>query len=231
MRYTQIKICGITSLEDARVALEAGADYLGFILYPPSKRAVDAATTKAIVDALQQEVGDQSGSPRFIGVFVNESASTMADLLDRCGLDMAQLSGDEPPALVGDRHSPLYGRSYKALRPLSLAEAEAEAEWYLPPEQPSDMPALLLDAYHPHLFGGTGQRADWTAAAHLARTISGLVLAGGLTPENVAEAVRQVQPFAVDVASGVEASPGRKAHQKVRRFIANARQAMKETNG
>ena len=230
MKDVKIKICGITNLEDARAAVEAGADYLGFILYPPSKRTVDAATTRAIVAALREEGVAGDGALRFVGVFVNESAATMAELLDRCGLDMAQLSGDEPPALVGDPQSPLYGRSYKALRPLSLAEAEAEAEWYLPPEPPSDAPTLLLDAHHPRLYGGTGQQADWSVAASLARTISGFVLAGGLTPENVAEAVRRVQPFAVDVASGVETLPGRKDHEKVRAFIVNAHQSIKESD-
>ena len=137
----------------------------------------------------------------------------MAAVLDRLGLDLAQLSGEETPSLIGDPDSPLLGRSFKALRPTTFAEAEAEAEWYLPPEPVMDRPSLLLDAYHPTLRGGTGRVADWEMAARLAAIVPQLMLAGGLQPENIAAAVRKVQPFAVDVASGVEAVPGRKDHE------------------
>jgi phosphoribosylanthranilate isomerase len=138
---------------------------------------------------------------------------------------MAQLSGDEPASLVADPASPLYGRSYKGIRPTSLVEAKAEAEWFVPPPDAQQRPALLLDSYHPTLRGGTGTVADWTVAAALAQEIPGLMLAGGLTPGNVTTAVGQVRPFAVDVASGVEAAPGRKDHRLVRAFIANVHAA------
>lgn len=203
------------------VAAEARADYLGFILWPGSKRAVDAATVAAIT----RKVRAQPAPPLLVGVFVNEDPAVAADLLAACHLDLAQLSGEEPPAAVGDPTSPLYGRSYKALRPASLAEAEAEAEWYAVPEPPDRQPALLLDTHHPTLRGGSGAIGDWALAAHLAAHVPHLMLAGGLTPENVASAVQQVQPYAVDVASGVEASPGRKDAARVRAFIANARSA------
>lgn len=125
--------------------------------------------------------------------------------------------------MVGSPDSPLFGRCYKALRPTSLAEAEAEAEWYLPPDWQENRPALLMDAYHPTLRGGTGATADWGIMAKVAQTVPGLLLAGGLTPDNVAEAVRQVQPYGVDVASGVEVRPGVKDREKVERFIAAAK--------
>lgn len=220
----QVKICGITRVEDALVAAEAGADYLGFILWPHSKRGVDDETVRAIVERLRQE----EHPPTLVGVFVNAPAQEAAARLEACALDLAQLSGDEPPAFTGDPQSPLYGRSYKAIQPQSLAEAEAEAEWYVPPEPHPGRPHLLLDAYHPTLHGGTGQTGDWQMAAQLAQSVSGLMLAGGLNPDNVAQAVRQVRPFAVDVASGVEAAPGIKDPDLVRAFIANARAAAAE---
>ena len=111
----------------------------------------------------------------------------------------------------------------QALRPPSLVVAEAEAEWYIPPEREPDHPALLIDTYHQSLRGGTGETGDWAMSAQLARSIPGLMLAGGLNVTNVAAAVRQVRPFAVDVASGVERAPGKKDHAAVRQFIHNAR--------
>lgn len=230
----KVKICGITNLEDALVAAEAGADYLGFIFYPPSKRAISLPVAQSITAELRRA----AHCPALVGVFVDETADTMAHLLDTCRLDLAQLSGSEPPGLIGDAASPLYGRAYKALRPTSFTEAEIEAEWYLPPQflAGSDQfsrsslqsPALLIDTYHPTLPGGTGQTGDWSIATRLAETVPGLMLAGGLTAENVAGAVQQVRPFAVDVASGVEASPGKKDHALVRTFIRRAKKAIAE---
>jgi phosphoribosylanthranilate isomerase len=216
---TKIKICGITNLEDALFATEAGADYLGFIFYPPSKRAIAPQACAPITAALRGHVD----CPLLIGVFVNETAVHINQILSDCRLDLAQLSGDEVPSLVADTNSPLYGRSYKALQPPSLTIAETEAEWYVPPERASDHPALLIDTYHPSLRGGTGETGDWAMSAQLARSIPGLMLAGGLDATNVAAAVRQVRPFAVDVASGVERAPGIKDHAAVRQFIHNAR--------
>jgi phosphoribosylanthranilate isomerase len=223
----KVKICGLTNVEDALHAAAAGADYLGFILYPPSPRAVRPETVAEIIATLRTlALSNAEGThhaPCCVGVFVNEAAPTVAQLLDECGLDLAQLHGDEVPWMVGAPDSPLYGRCYKALRPTTFTEAEAEAEWYIPPDRQPDYPALLIDAYHPLLRGGTGAMADWTMVAKLAETIPGLLLAGGLTPDNVAEAVRQVCPFGVDVASGVESRPGVKDREKVERFIAAAK--------
>ena len=215
---TLAKICGLTNLADAQAAAAAGADFLGFIFYPPSPRSIDLAAATTIARALRAV----PGCPTLVGVFVNETARAMAAVLDQAGLDLAQLSGDETPNIIGDPGSPLFGRSYKALRPASLAEAEAEAEWFLPPEVAQRQPALLIDAYHPALHGGTGLLTDWSLAAEMARQVPQLMLAGGLTPDNVAAAVAAVNPFAVDVASGVESTPGRKDHAAVRAFIAAA---------
>jgi phosphoribosylanthranilate isomerase len=217
----KVKVCGITNLEDAQAAVAAGTDYLGFIFYPPSKRSVDINTACEIVAQLRHN----DNCPALVGVFVNETAVYIADVLDKVGLDLAQLSGEEVPAMIGEASSPIYGRSYKALQPTSLAEAEADAEWYIPPAPHPQAPSLLLDSYHPALRGGTGKTGDWAMGAQLAEKFPGLMLAGGLNAENVAEAVRQVRPYAVDVASGVEARPGQKDHDLVRRFIHNAKSA------
>jgi phosphoribosylanthranilate isomerase len=215
----KVKICGITNLDDALVAVEAGADYLGFIFYPPSKRTTNVADVEAMAAQLRQ----LPRCPLLVGVFVDETAVFMAHVLDTCQLDLAQLSGNEVPKLIGDPESPIYGRSYKALRPTSLAEAQADAEWFLPPQMAPGQPSLLLDTYHPTLPGGTGETGNWPISAQLAQELPGLMLAGGLHPHNVASAIAQVKPFAVDVASGVEASPGKKDHSLLRAFIANAK--------
>ncbi len=214
-----VKICGLTNLDDALAAADASADFLGFIFYPPSKRAVTPPTVAHISAILRS----RPSPPVLVGVFVDETAQAMAQILETCRLDLAQLSGRETPNIIGDPASPLYGRCYKALKPTTLAEAEAEIEWYLPPEARPGTPALLIDAYHPTLPGGTGLKADWTVAAALADVTPGLMLAGGLNPDNVTEAIRQVRPFAVDVAGGVEAAPGRKDHALVRAFIDKAK--------
>lgn len=221
---TRVKICGLTRLEDALAAVEAGADYLGFILYPPSPRAISPDEAARLVRELRATPGfARPDPPLLVGVFVNETGPAMAAALQQCDLDLAQLSGEEVPRLIGDPDSPVYGRAYKALRPTSIAEARADAEWYLAPERGTAAPRLLIDAYHPSLRGGTGRVGDWAMNAALAESVPGLMLAGGLTADNVAEAVRRVRPFAVDVAGGVEIEPGWKDHSKIRDFIGNVR--------
>ena len=221
---TRVKICGITNLEDALCAARAGADFLGFIFFSKSPRYIAPEKAAEITAAL---AGDTSANarrttphnaPRCIGVFVNETADAVEETLQRANIDYAQLHGDEPPAVVES----LRGRGFKALRPTSAAEASLDAEWYAD-LGPADGPQLLVDAYDPNEYGGTGQRADWQAAAEIARTCPRLVLAGGLTPHNVVAAVNAVQPWAVDVSSGVEIAPGRKDAAAVRAFIAAAK--------
>jgi phosphoribosylanthranilate isomerase len=159
--------------------------------------------------------------PLFVGVFVNSHLETVAYLLDFCQLDGAQLHGEESPEFV--QH--FQGRAFKALRPQSAEEAEALIQKYLvslssrfPASSPLRLPALLLDAYHPQLYGGTGHIVDWSMAAGIARRYP-IMLAGNLTPENVTEAMRIVQPWGVDVSSGVEWEKGKKDHDKVRAFV------------
>jgi phosphoribosylanthranilate isomerase len=153
-----------------------------------------------------------------VAVFVNETPEAMRAALDAAGIDFAQLSGDEPLAHL----EAMEGRAYKAVR--QAAGTEALAAWMDGHPAPAGMPDLLLDAQHPTLYGGSGLRADEGLAAQLARRRR-LLLAGGLTPDNVAEAVRSVRPWGVDVSSGVEAAPGRKDHARVRAFVAAAKAA------
>ena len=217
MNSIHVKICGLTNFEDAWVAVEAGADMLGFILYPMSPRYVTPIQVAAITQAIRARRGDRS--PRFVGVFVDATVDQVDDALGVAGLDYAQLQGREPPDVL----AALSGRAYKALRPASVADAETAAGIFAL-LGPSAGPQLLIDAYDPHEYGGTGKKADWHAAAALARLYPRLMLAGGLTPANVAQAIRTVQPWAVDVASGVETAPGRKDHGAIRAFVAEARQ-------
>jgi phosphoribosylanthranilate isomerase len=212
-----VKICGITNLVDALAAVEAGADLLGFILYPKSPRYVRPGAVGEMVAALRLH----GWMPRLVGVFVDEPADFVRATLDLTGLDLAQLHGDEEPAAFAS----LAGRVFKALRPVSLDAALAAAAAWAPLAS-ADGPQVLIDAYDPHAYGGTGQRADWTLAAQVAQRFPRTLLAGGLTPENVAEAVQTVQPWGVDVASGVEAAPGRKDHDKVRAFVRAAKAAI-----
>lgn len=210
IQMTNIKICGLTNLTDALVATEAGADLLGFIFFPKSPRNVTPDTVATIIPAVREV----NPIVKTVGVFVNERADRIATIVDQTGLDFIQLHGDE----TVDWFTSLNGRCYKALRPADAQAAATQAATYAPLST-IDGPHWMLDAYDPHAYGGTGKRADWQTAAQLAQQYPGLLLAGGLTPENVAQAIGVVQPWGVDVASGVEAEPGRKDHAKVRDFV------------
>lgn len=203
----KVKICGITNEEDARVAVEAGADALGFIMYRKSPRFVEAAVVKRIINDLPPFVAA-------VGVFVNEEAAAVRRLMDECGLALAQLHGDESAAYCEGLGRP----SMKALRLKNRGTFLALAEF----QGRANVRAFVLDAFSDQAYGGTGQTVDWTLAAEAARA-SRVLLAGGLTPDNVAEAIRQVRPYGVDVSSGVEVRPGQKDHVKVRTFIEAAR--------
>lgn len=203
----KVKICGITNEDDARVAVEAGADALGFIMYRKSPRFVEAAVVKRIINDLPPFVAA-------VGVFVNEEAAAVRRLMDECGLALAQLHGDESAAYCEGLGRP----SMKALRLKNRGTFLALAEF----QGRANVRAFVLDAFSDQAYGGTGQTVDWTLAAEAARA-SRVLLAGGLTPDNVAEAIRQVRPYGVDVSSGVEVRPGQKDHVKVRTFIEAAR--------
>lgn len=222
MTDVRVKICGITNFDDARVALEAGADYLGFILYPKSPRYIPPENAREvrleIADWVSQSRTSNPQSPRFVGVFVNETVGHIAETLAFTALDYAQLHGDESPEFLQQ----LAGKAFKAVRPADAVSARDAATCFAPLGL-DDGPQLLIDAYDPAEYGGTGKKADWHVAAELAQRHPRLMLAGGLTPANVAQAVRVARPWAVDVASGVEVSPGRKDHDAVRAFIRAAR--------
>ncbi len=200
---TAIKICGITNENDALAAVDAGADALGFMFYRKSPRAVEPKAVKAIVARL----------PPFVipvGVFVNEEAKVVRDLMDECGLVLAQLHGEESAAYCEQLGRPVL----KAFRLKNKTTFLALAEY----QGRAGVRGFLIDAYSEDTYGGTGQVTDWPLAAQVART-SRILLAGGLTPENVGAAIRAVQPYGVDVSSGVEREPGRKDHEKLRAFI------------
>ncbi|MCX7893223.1 MAG: phosphoribosylanthranilate isomerase [Burkholderiales bacterium] len=203
---TRIKICGITSVADALAAAAAGADAVGLVFYPPSPRAVTPARAAEIVRALPPFV-------TAVGLFVNPDPAEVEATLGACPLGLLQFHGDEPPDLC-ER----FGRPYlKAARVRagvdlleSLAPYAAAAGW-------------LLDAYRPGEYGGTGATFDWGLIPRgLRRPV---VLSGGLTPENVAEGVRRVRPWAVDVSSGVESAKGIKDAARIAAFVAGVRHA------
>ncbi len=219
-----IKVCGITNVGDALDALDAGADMLGFIFYPPSPRSVRVDTARAIVSEIRSRtLGNQPMRPvQLIGVFVNETPANIIHTLDKVRLDAAQLSGNEDPSVL----RALNGRAYKVVRraeetALFAPEASVHAN--------AALPELLLEAEHPTLYGGTGERADISLARALAARHR-ILLAGGLTPSNVAGAISAARPWGVDVASGVELHRGKKDPRKVRAFIDQARSAAAELN-
>lgn len=212
----KIKICGIKNLAEARWAIASGADFLGFNFYPPSPRAISVEVCCQITKVLRAE----SPHALLVGVFVNQPAAEIRHILERCDLDLAQLSGDE-----GLKDQEVLGeRAYKALRISQTFQILSLEERIYRRKTP---PALLVDASVPGEYGGTGQPADWDLASRIALARP-IFLAGGLTPLNVAEAIRRVRPWGVDVASGVEAAPGKKDREKIRAFIENARQAFAE---
>ena len=197
---TKIKICGIKTVNDALAAMEAGADLLGFNFYPKSPRYIDVGICRDIMSVMRKY-----GHITYVGLFVNASVAEVRATIKTCGLSLAQLHGDETPEMV----DALDGKAFKAFRGVPQ-NINGFAR--------SDSPALLVDASVKGAYGGTGVKADWNKAAELTKRYP-LLLAGGLTPENVAEAVRQVQPWGVDVASGVESAPGEKDAAKLSAFV------------
>ncbi len=216
-----VKICGLTSLSDALAAIDLGADMLGFNFYPGSKRFLQLEECAAIQNGIIR-----SGRRTIaVGVFVNASRRDIETICTTCDLGYAQLSGDETPDFA--RSLPVLW--IKAIRPREPTDASAAARQFSPrrqaagPSQPAaSIPRLLVDAYHPIEYGGSGTTGDWKSARALARKLP-ILLAGGLDPANVAAAVEQVRPAGVDVATGVEASPGVKDFEKMRQFIRSAR--------
>jgi phosphoribosylanthranilate isomerase len=209
----KVKICGITNLDDALAAVDCGADLLGFNFYPPSPRHIFPQDCASIVSGLHRYRSEIT----LVGVFVNAPVEQIRRIQIACDLDLAQLSGDEPPEAL----QRLDGRAFKGLRHEDQNALIQLIQQY--PERP-EPPAYLIDAYRPGQYGGTGHTISWGLAAWVSLHTP-LLLAGGLTPDNVARAVHQVRPWGVDVASGVESGPGRKDVQKMRAFITTAKSA------
>ncbi len=196
---------------DAVAAVEAGADMLGFNFYSGSPRCISPVTCRQIIAALEEN----HLAAIMTGIFVNSTAVHVREIMAYCGLHLAQLSGDESPEVLAH----LNGAGYKALRVNDAFQLEQALHTFPPRFGP---PAYLIDAFQGGRYGGTGRIADWSLAAQLSKQAS-ILLAGGLSPGNVAHAVAQVQPWGVDVASGVESAPGVKDTQKIRQFIQYAR--------
>jgi phosphoribosylanthranilate isomerase len=203
----RVKICGITNVEDARLAVEAGANLIGLNFYPPSPHCISESTAREIRAALPVTVLS-------VGVFVNAEREQIATLAERLDLHAVQFHGDETPADCS-------GWSQKTIKAARINSEDPPLEWEA---YPADY--ILLDAYRPGRYGGTGETFAWEHMANLSvAQRQRIILAGGLTPENVAAAVQAVQPWAVDVASGVESAPGRKDPEKLRAFIHYAKTA------
>lgn len=205
---TRVKICGITRPEDARAAAGLGVDAIGLVFYAPSPRAVTIVQAQSIVAALPPFV-------TVVGLFVDAAATEVKAVLQAVRIDTLQFHGQETAAQCGG-----YGRPYiKALRMHEDRDVSASVDAY------AEASGVLLDTHHEQLAGGTGTAFDWTRVP--ARLALPVILAGGLTPQNVAAAVRQVRPYAVDVSGGVEATKGIKDQQKMAAFI----QAVNSVNG
>jgi phosphoribosylanthranilate isomerase len=201
----KVKICGITNIDDALHAAACGADALGFVFFDKSPRCVSPERARGIIAELPPFV-------TAVGLFVNEQPQRIREIADFCAVDVLQLHGDEAPK---DCLLPPH-RVVKALRVKDEGSLTSLGHYAVS--------ALLLDAWVAGAYGGTGHVFNWELAARAAKRHR-IILAGGLTPENVAEAVRTVRPYGVDVSSGVEASPGRKDPKKVEAFIHNAKAA------
>ena len=201
-----VKICGITNLPDAMAAVDAGANAVGLVFHDRSPRHVALAVAAEIARQIPPHVAK-------VGVFVNAPEELVLRAIGECALTLLQFHGDETPD---------YCRQFGVMTIKAFRIRDAELLRVLPSYHTD---AWLLDAYAPDKPGGTGERFNWDLAVEAQKLGRPIFLAGGLTPENVAEAVRRVQPYAVDVSSGVEASPGKKDHGKVRVFIQAARQA------
>ena len=204
---TRVKICGITRVEDAQAAVHAGADAIGLNFFQGSKRVITAAQARVITRALPPFV-------MTVGLFVNADAQTVNTIADTAELDLLQFHGDESP-----EYCEAFGRPWiKALRVRPELDLEAAIDAY------NRGRGILLDAWHRDAWGGTGNTFNWQLLDSLG-TVSSIVLAGGLDPANVGEAIRQCKPWAVDVSSGVESAPGIKSSQLIAQFIAAVNEA------
>lgn len=210
LKYTmsvRVKICGITNLDDAMAVVDFRADALGFVFFKGSPRYISPDDAGAIIRRL----------PSFIttvGVFVNESTDQIEETIKLTGIDVVQLHGDEPPEMCNN----ISRRIIKAIRVKSLESLDPLKNYK------DRVSAFLLDTFTPDILGGTGQIFNWDIAID-AKQFGKIILAGGLTPDNIAKAVRRVRPYGVDVSSGIESEKGKKDHKKMKLFIERAKGA------
>lgn len=206
----RVKICGITNLEDAMISVKFGADALGFNFYRKCPRYISPEKAREIIDQLPQEVLK-------VGVFVNETIKSVSSICRIAGLDAIQLHGDETSDYAERAITSTGLKVIKAFRMSKAFEPEKVAKY--------QVDAILLDAYSPKEYGGSGVTFDWDILKQVRGFSGKIYLAGGLTPENVADAIVRVKPYAVDVCSGLELSKGIKDPYKVEKFLAEARRS------
>lgn len=205
---TKVKICGITNLEDAVLAAKFGADMIGFNFFPLSKRYVDEGYAESVVERLGMPITK-------VGVFVDQSVDDIVSAEGIAELDVIQLHGSEGPELIAAIRAETDAKIIKVFRVGPDFSEHAIRDFAVD--------GIMLDSYSVEQHGGTGKSFDWDIAARIAETFETVYLAGGLNPENVADAIRRVRPYAVDVASGVELAPGKKDAKKLEAFIKNAK--------
>ena len=206
----RIKICGITNFADAAAAAAAGADMLGFNFHRPSSRYVEPAQAREIIDQLRET--ETNSSIQMVGVFVNEPIDSMTQIAGELKLDALQLHGDESPEFCAELNSLLPGKTIiKVLRVNDSFDPQTASAYAIQ--------AIMLDAFHEQLRGGTGRVIDWHVAGTVRDLVPHLFLSGGLSPENVAEAISRVRPFAVDACSSLESALGRKDAPRMKEFV------------
>ena len=199
----KVKICGMTNLNDVKVAVDSGVDAVGFIFYKKSPRSVTMQAVREIVLELPPFVDS-------VGVFVNETAEQINKIADHCKLDRVQLHGDESPAFC----KKIRRRVIKAIRVKDIQSLKKLSDY--------PVSSFLLDTFSEDQYGGTGKVFDWNLA-YPAKKYGPIILAGGLTPINVHQAIQRIQPYGVDVCSGVESQPGIKDHKKMKAFLKNVK--------
>ena len=204
----KVKICGMTNLKDVKVAVDGGVDAVGFIFYKKSPRSVTMQAVRKIVLELPPFVDS-------VGVFVNETAEQINKIADRCNLDRVQLHGNESPTFC----KKIRRRVIKAIRVKDIQSLKKLSDY--------PVSSFLLDTFSEDQYGGTGRVFDWNLA-YPAKKYGSIILAGGLTPNNVRQAIQRIQPYGVDVCSGVESQPGIKDHKKMQIFLKNVKAERKK---
>ena len=204
----KVKICGMTNLKDVKVAVDGGVDAVGFIFYKKSPRSVTMQAVRKIVLELPPFVDS-------VGVFVNETAEQINKIADRCNLDRVQLHGNESPTFC----KKIRRRVIKAIRVKDIQSLKKLSDY--------PVSSFLLDTFSEDQYGGTGRVFDWNLA-YPAKKYGPIILAGGLTPNNVRQAIQRIQPYGVDVCSGVESQPGIKDHKMMQTFLKNVKAERKK---